>query len=194
MAAVTALWALVIVVALTVLGALRRAVDVLERVESQFSAAASSGSVGAPAGSRIAEHEVREVDGDSVRFADLLGTPAIYLFMSAACGPCHTLAAELERRSEFVDGAELRVVVQGGIASVRRLALPSWVRVLIDDGGQASRAFGRPATPQAFALDESGVVVASLVPSSAQSFDGLLSALKGGDRATDNHAAAISMR
>lgn len=193
MAAVVILWILLTVVAVVVLGALRRAAYVLERVESQLGVAASSSVVGAPIGTGIADHELREQSGSVVRFTELLGMPAVYLFMNASCRPCHDLVSELDHVRDVVDGTQLRLVVNGGVDDARQLQLPAWAHVLVDADGAATRAFHNPATPQAFALDERGIVVDSLAPSSAQSFKRLISALKGGDPAV-NHNGAAALR
>ncbi|MCP9487898.1 MAG: hypothetical protein MSC30_18820 [Gaiellaceae bacterium MAG52_C11] len=192
-AAIVALWIVVGLIALVLLGVLRRTAYVLERVESQLTDAAGA-TVGAPIGAGIAEHELHEENGELVYFTDLLGAPALYLFMSVSCEPCHTLAPQLEEIRHTPDAIPLRIVMQGESDDSEALELPSWAQVLFDANGESARAFRYPATPQVFALDERGIVIDSLVPGSAESFNRLHARLKGGDRTANDGAAAVLTR
>lgn len=189
--AFVALWAVVILLAVVVLGLLRRIGAVLERTEATITAAARSVGGARPV-TKIGSFEVRNVDRAIVSSSELFSTGSVVLFMSAGCEPCRKLASELTGVTDTIDGVPLYVLIEDSRVA-REFPLPPRATVLYQVDSAASRAFANLVTPQAFAVDVGGEVIDVAVPASAQDIRRLASETrKGGVRAGSTEAEMVT--
>jgi hypothetical protein len=159
-AAFGALWFLVVLLALAVIGMIRRTVAVLERAEQRLGAEYS----GVPLLSVIPSFEVLDDNtGEVVSSADLLQGPTILMFMEAGCDPCRQLAAELAE-AELLELPLIIVAGEQGLG--QRFALPPSALIVRQKGHEVARLFQSAMTPNAFVVDEAGVVLDRVVPGS----------------------------
>jgi thiol-disulfide isomerase/thioredoxin len=171
-----------------VLGGLRRIASVLERAEA--SAPREEPVFGAAVGSAVDPFDLVDESGRTVPWRELVREPTILLLMSSGCAACAALAEHLEDVREEVDGVPLVVVLdESGEASRERL--PSGPRVLYQRDGAATRALDNRATPQAYVLDPSGVVLGRRVPATLDDLRDLARLQRSGrDRASRPEAMA----
>jgi hypothetical protein len=161
-AAFAALAFVTLTTAVVVLGLLRRAVAVLEQVQGGNDAAGK----GAPSGTALEPFELRDDDGAGVVSDELIARgPTIFLLLEEWCDPCVALAEELAMKEvgESVDGVQL-VAVVGQAHERRRLALPASMRIFYPADERVVEAFRWRASPLAFLVDETGLVLDRLVP------------------------------
>ncbi len=191
--AVMSVWVALIALAVVVLGFLRRATAVLERAEAAASGPAEPLIRAARAGTRIGNFEVRDRAGRPVDSERLLSTAAVYLFVWDECAPCKRLAEQLPGAAgETIGDVPLRIVVDSAEATG---AFPDELAVLEQRDGSASFAFENGAGPQAFAVDDRGVVVDSLVPSTIDDLSRLAARLrKDGDAIAGRREQAEQVR
>jgi hypothetical protein len=174
-----ALSSVVVAEALLLIGFLRRALAVLEAAESRLSGSGTQIG-GATPGMSVPAFEVRNSHGQRVRSDELTNAPTLFLFLSAHCEPCRPLLAQL--RASGWDQSEPRLVaVLGESVADRALEFPAGVRAVYQSDRAAAHAFESTATPQAFAVDASGVVTASTIPESIDDLRRLTQSLEGGD-------------
>lgn len=140
-----------------VLGGLRRIASVLERAEAQEPA------FGAAVGSAVHPFDLLDEEGMSVPWRELVREPTMLLLVSTDCAACAALAEQLEDAGDEVEGVPLVLVVEGS-PEASRAWLPSGPRTLYQRDGAATRALGNRATPQAYVVDPSGVVLGRRVP------------------------------
>jgi hypothetical protein len=153
---------------------------VLERAEARLPAEASAS--GAAVGSTIAPFDLVDGEGRKLAWTELVQERTIFLFMSKRCTACEDLAGRLGPRQD-VDGVPL-VVVMDDAAEAGVEGLPSGLRVLYERDGAATRALGNRATPQAYVVDRSGVVLGRTVPATLEELRNLAWFHRnGGDRA-----------
>jgi peroxiredoxin len=190
-AAFIALWAFVVVLALLVLGTLRRIVPVIERSEEVIASAAKRLAIGGlPPGTTVPPFTGDEIGGAKFTELDLRGSTTIVLFLGSGCRACEHLVRDLELKQAPEVGARL-VVVSGSPAEARLLASSADVTVLVDEERELARAFESAVAPHAFVIDEYGVVVSSGVPSDWNDVQHLGSTTGGGDRRPNIAAAAL---
>jgi hypothetical protein len=155
---------LVLLLAVLVLGVLRRVAPVLERAEAALvSGQVSLGS--ARPGMRIESFEALDSRGEAVDSDRLFDEPGVFVVMHSGCGPCRQLSERLR------DMPALRVplvVLLDDSPAARKIPIPQHARQLFDHDGGAAAAFRGGGTPQAFALTAGGVLVETLVPGSAE--------------------------
>ena len=160
-AAFAALWLVTLLNTAVVLGGLRRIASVLERAEARLPAEGPA--LGAEVGSAIDPFPLVGEDGSDVSWGEFVREPTILLLMSPHCGACRNLAEHLVGPREQVKGVPL-VVVMDDSPEGRREPLPPGLNVLYQRDGAATRALRNRATPQAYVLDPSGVVLSRRVP------------------------------
>lgn len=171
------LWVVVLLVAVLVLGMFRRAVNVLEQAESRFKASTMDSVMGGlPPGSRVPDFEMVDHDGALILFSDHPLGPAVYVFLSIDCEPCHALLDNIRREGLHV-GPVAFVAVIDDISQGRALELPEGIRPIYQRAGSVSSAFQTTATPHAFAVDRNGVVVDVTIPNSVDDLVRLAEAL-----------------
>lgn len=176
--AFVALWLVVMIVAVILLGFLRRVTAVLERAEL----AVSSGQVnlgGARAGLQVEPFHVADASGREVSSDELFATPATHLLLHSSCQPCGHLVNKLDRLPE----SDVPVFAfMDDTPAGREIRLPRHVVTLFDHDGSVGEAFRSGGTPQAFAVAAGGVIVETLVPASAADIEHLSRLLnEGGD-------------
>lgn len=187
-AAFVALWVIVLVLGLALLGVLRRIGNVLERAEAGLSGALRP--PGLEPGSPVPAFEGIDDDGATFGPVDLYGRRSLLVFLSADCPPCRLLADELRKVGADHLGAEAIVVVDDSPPG-REFAAGLPLRVVYQQARGISAAFQSTATPHAFAIDERGVVVDADAPNTLAVLALLAGQLqKGGDTA-DSTAPAV---
>jgi hypothetical protein len=159
-----ALWMLVIVIGLLVLGTLRRIVPTLERLES-YAPPISADAIprGLPAGASIPELEAERAGGGQFAISDLRGSLSFVLFLSDECRPCARFVRDLTKDRVPELGARLVVVVESA-SLAEQVARAQGVTVLIQRERELADVFDSNVTPHAFALDADAVVLASGTP------------------------------
>jgi hypothetical protein len=183
-AAFAALWLVTLLNTALVLGGLRRIGNVLERAEARLPA--EEPTFGKAIGSAVDPFHLVDESGADVPWDEFVREPTILLFMSTGCVACTDLAARLRDVDEQVDGVPL-VVVMDDSPEARRELLPAGLRVLYQRDGAASRALENRATPQAYVLDPSGVVLSRGVPTGLDDLHDLARFQRGGDLAQALH-------
>jgi peroxiredoxin len=139
---------------------------------------------GLKAGTVAPEFRLPRLDGHGeLALSDLGGRPVFLVFSSPGCGPCNTLAPQLEKFHREHPELELVMISKGepkeNRAKVKehRLSFP----VVLQQQWETSRQYAMFATPVAYLIDEDGVVTADV----AVGVDPILDLLtKAGHRAT----------
>lgn len=188
--ALLCLWAFAVVLGLLVLGLLRRIAPILERAEAMASSTAAS--PGLPPGSALPPFEVVSGDGRKLKSSDLVGSPFVLLFVSSGCAPCKRLGEEMRRANEGSLVVDVVVVADQSDAGID---FPEWeyATLAYQSEGQVSRALGSSATPHAFAIGSSGVVVAAGFPNTLNQLKALANqAREGGDVPTTHVKEVVS--
>jgi methylamine dehydrogenase accessory protein MauD len=154
-----ALWGMVLLLGLLLLGALRALGLLSWRVE-QLEATTPShrGRSGLKPGQQAPDFILPSSAGAEVALSDFTGRRVLLVFTQTGCGPCHQIVPELNR----LDECDLQVLVvnNGEPDATRRWADDRRVRfpVLIQEHFQLSRRYEVFATPFAFLIDEGGVI------------------------------------
>jgi hypothetical protein len=159
-----ALWLLVVMIGLLVLGTLRRIVPILERLES-YTPAMSADALprGLPLGASVPEFEGERATGGQFGPSDLRGSPSFVLFLSDECRPCARFVRDLAKGRVPELGAKLVVVVDDA-SLADQFALAQGVTVLVQQERELADAFDSNVTPHAFALDADAIVLGSGTP------------------------------
>lgn len=191
--AFVALWALVILLGLLVLGTLRRLTPLIERAEANLAAAAISASPGGlEPGTVVPAFSGRQADGRVFTEADLTGSDSIVLFVSVACQSCERFIRDLTRTRVPELGARL-VVVTDEQDQASELAASTGVVVLVQENRSIARVFESSATPHTFVLDESRRVLASGTPNDWSRLRQLVArSERGGGSKSDVAAASVA--
>jgi len=166
-AAYAALWLTVLVLTFTVLGIVRRIGGVLEGVERRLAEAPPE--LGAAVGSRIAPFRLAEADGHSIGFEQLVTEPTLLLVLSKHCEACAELVEQLEGAGDSLGGLPFAVVTD----AEPEVPYPDTLSVLYDRDGAVTKALDNRATPQAYVLDPSGLVLDRRVPGSLRDLEAM---------------------
>ena len=159
--AFVALWVVVLILLFLQVGLLRRTAGVLERVESR-SGAWSPASMGVPPGASIPDFEAADADGSMFESRSQFGRRAIYLFVEEDCEPCRALLDEMVQHGTWnMPEVDLITLVEGDVTA---LAIPRDLGRVLTQAQDVADRFGTSATPHAFAVDESGIVVEKSIP------------------------------
>jgi hypothetical protein len=116
--------------------------------------------------------EGRTLDAQSFHSVELRGTSHLILFAHPDCKPCNGLVAEMAPASALGRLPPLVLITRddgiGGLARWQRYlsADSSQVWIVTEDGEAVSKQFSVSVRPYAFAVDETGHIVASGVPNS----------------------------
>ncbi len=162
-AAFGALWVVTLGIGLAVLGILRRFSAVLEAAEARVSA---QNELGAPVRSTVADFKLYDESGRVALTRDAVNEPTLLLFVEPGCGACRQLVQELDGTGATLDGVPFAIVIEDS-RRARAFAFPEGVRVVYEQHGDVFRAFRNRATPQAYVIDNEGLVLARKVPASA---------------------------
>jgi hypothetical protein len=166
--------ALVLLLALLMLGTLRRVVPLLEKAEA---AAHARLPTGLQRGSQVPQFVALASDGSPVDERDF-GGAAVLLFIGVGCPPCEALVDDIRTHGAFAG----RVLAVADDTEANRELLSGLPLEVAYQDGNVSAAFETSATPHAFAISD-GVVVHVAVPQRAADLDALVrAAVEGGDR------------
>jgi methylamine dehydrogenase accessory protein MauD len=161
--------------AVVVLGILRQITPVLERAAAQM-AALGPGHEGPPVGEQVPEFAARDTDGQLVSDQELRGRPFVLLFLSAGCGPCERLAAEIRRADLGALASQLIIIVTSPDAP-RVLGIPAGLRIVTESSNEITNPLDIQGLPFAVAVDPGGTVQAAEVPSTVKHLDRLAAVL-----------------
>jgi hypothetical protein len=188
--AFVALWLVVMLLGLLVLGTLRRLGPVVERSEELLSSAARTLTIGGlPPGATVTPFEAERGDGTAFTSDELLESATAVLFLEPDCSACEDLVNEVDRAHDFPLDVRV-VIVSSDRGEAQRLAVQTDATVLVDDDHSIARIFQSVVSPQAFVLDEYGTVKASGTPNQWDELRRLVTtALKGGECAAEVAAA-----
>jgi hypothetical protein len=185
------LWATVLLLALVVLGVLRRLVGVLERAENYLPTGSGGTALGLDPGARASPFEGILGERGAVSSEELLRNTTLMLFMEADCGPCATLAQELHGIRDTIEGVTFYVVLDEEHGD------PTWmprdIQLLYEQKNEISRAFLNNATPQAYVIDERRRILARRPVNSLASLAELatVSRANGGNPTPEHALTAI---
>jgi hypothetical protein len=193
-AAFVALWALALVTAFLVLGAMRRVSNALEGVEQRIHGQPTHG--GLPIGSMVPDFEAVSDDGNILSSQELMVRASVYLFLSAGCSPCQRIAKELQDAADLTSQWPLIVVhdTPEGVEIARR---SHNARTLHDGSRSVFGAFAVDATPFAVAVDRAGIVVGTGIANSIDSLSELVESLEevnGGGHISEEIGPEHAMR
>lgn len=160
-ATVAALSLVVVILAFAVLGALRRATVIFE----SFEASGVEPSFGAPVLSVVEPFELFDRNGEVVTWLDFVAGPTLLLFMSPRCTACTELVRRLGGVGRYVEDVPLTIVMND-TPEGRAVEFPAEMHVLYQRDSRATKAFDNRATPQAYVVDGTGLVLDRRVPSS----------------------------
>lgn len=180
--AYVALLVVVILMAILLVGTLRRISSLLEQAEATLRLLPSElAPAGLPPGTKVPDFEAPRIDGSIFRAADLYGTSSVVLFVDNDCEPCRELVVDLEQHAIDDLGSRLVVVVDDP-SKEESLKAISGVTVLHQVDREVARVFQSSVTPQAFVVDAGGTVVDSGNPNTLDDLRRLAHrAHRGGD-------------
>lgn len=157
-------WAIVLMLAVLVIGVLRYLVSVKERWNLAIPAVTKY-----ELQQRIDDFELPNVAGVRIKSTDLLSrSGAIILLVSATCQSCRALltqVSDIATRREVVPAKPIVVIALGSKDSVNPLLstypglTDNQVITLIDEQGVTARQFGVDAVPTGFTVDLEGRVL-----------------------------------
>lgn len=176
MAAVISLWVLFVVLALVVIGVLRRVVAALETLSESGSFSTRELAGGPPVGSSLPAMELRGQDGGQLSLAELSG-PFVLAVLTSHCAPCLGIAERLRAGQDtmsWLDG----VVVVTDPEGPARLDLPEPVTVLVDPQSQVVATLQLPGTPFVIAVGADGTVQAAQLLAGPEQMVSLLDSVR----------------
>lgn len=152
--ALLALWALVLLLAVLVLGTLRRLAPLLESLEL-----ASQGNRpgGLETGALVPDFEAVDADGARLTAADLEGQRSLVVLVDLDCPPCKQLVGEISATDPHQLELEL-FAIYGERALHSGFPEVPGMRTLVQVDASVSRAFESNSTPHTFVLDGRRVV------------------------------------
>jgi len=192
-AAFLALWVVVLLLGLLVLGTLRRIAPLLERAESHLAASSgAAGRLGLEPGVPVPKFQVATVEGATVTDADLRGKTSIVLFIRRGCPACAPLIDQLKGGEAAKLGIQL-VVAAEEESLAEELASAEAVTAIAQPDRSLANAFQTNATPHAFAVATSGVVAESGFPNSVEQLEVLAALVReGGDVSTEGLSTVLT--
>ena len=159
---IVTLWIVVALLALIVLGILKRVAPLLIQAEKLVRQGQdSSGGDGLPLGALVPEFELIDAEGEAVRPGQSLALPAVFLFVHKGCEPCEDLVAALSERADSFAGTRLCVVAAGDPDEFSALQVRGF-SVFGQSEGEAWKAFDNKEFPNAFAVDEDSRIVGKM--------------------------------
>jgi AhpC/TSA family len=184
-AAFVALWILVVLIGLVVLGMVRRVTSLLEAAEVSLEAAARASLGGLPVGAMVPTFAAETADGRAATEMDLERRLTAVLFLSRSCDACQTMVDDLSRGQVPSDLGLRLIVVSDDSETAIELSSPGQVTVLVDKHGDVADAFDARVVPRAFIVGEQRLVLASGRPNDWDSLRDLIATTGGGDHRAD---------
>jgi hypothetical protein len=166
--AVISLWVVVVALAIVLLGILRQVIPALERATAMLSTAAGTDSIvlGPGVGTQLPLALLSEIGAEATDHGR-----SVLLFMTPGCGPCKSLAEEMNRTDLSGMAAQLLIITSpDGRAE---LGIPIDVPIVPEREREISEPFSVSATPFAIAVDRDGIVQAARVPQTLADVVGL---------------------
>jgi thiol-disulfide isomerase/thioredoxin len=158
-AAFVCLTVLVMLLALMVLGVMRRMVGVLERAERMLANELD----GISLLSAVPTFEVIDRAGQIVSSQQILKETSLLLFLESGCAPCRAIASDLAESNGLIGSLPL-IVVAGEEGLDDDFKLSPKIAVVRQRNREVARLFKSVATPHAFVVDEDGVVLDRVIP------------------------------
>lgn len=145
-------------------------------------AAATVNSLKVPMGSPVPAFSLPDLSGTTVTDATLVapGRPTLLLFTDPNCGPCNTIAPDLERwAAEYRERFAMVLVTRGDLAAVKKkYGASAAAHVLYDKELVLANAIGTLPTPSAVTISADGRVQ-SEVGIGQHGIEGLIAAITG---------------
>lgn len=164
--ALVVLWVVVVVQGVVLLGLVRRLAGFLEVSENRLHAMQfAEESRGLAPGDTVPRFEAWDSDGRLVTSAELLTTPVVLLLTDRGCEPCDAVVDDLLGPDNAATVTPLYVVSDADEATPHAFTEPA--RNLYQRDHSVALAFRTSITPQAFAVDTRGRVVARSIPRSS---------------------------
>ncbi len=125
--------------------------------------------------------ELPDLDGTTVRLADMRDRPTLLLFWNPGCGFCVRMAEDLkaweQESAASADAARALIVSTGDVQANRDMGLSS--TIVLDQGFATGRSFGAAGTPSAVLVDTAGNIASAV----AVGAPGVLALARGEDPA-----------
>lgn len=175
-AAFGALTVVVGLLAVITLGTLRRVLMALDR-PSGTSASFDLG--GLPLLASVPRLELRQRANGSVQFPSVVDETSIVLLMESQCAPCRDLTKALNRTDGRVNGVPVVALLEDTDEG-RSFPVPEAIQVYYGDSSEIARAFATTATPYAFVIDNTGVVLERGIPNDLADLKEMAAHQRGG--------------
>lgn len=153
-----ALWALMMVLAVGMLGLIR----IVTSSNPHLAGQAAGSPSGLSSGDRLADFEAAGLDGSPVTRRTLLGERWTVLITQAGCPPCLRILDEIADAPAGPGGTRILLVTDDAL-SVARIPRRSGVTIAVDRNGSVARAFDVYGSPLCFLVDD-GEIVRVIVP------------------------------
>lgn len=151
----------------------RKVTVVLDRVDAWL-ARPDVRPPGLQPGSRVLPFTALKQDGRSFSDRDLIGQRSMVLFMKSECVTCRRLAQQLSRRAlDALAIGDTTYVVLRDEYERDALALDGALEIAFQADGVVAWAFRSSATPQAFVVNDNGIVTASGFPNTLEQMQAL---------------------
>lgn len=174
MVVVGTLWVVVLVLAVLVLGILKRIAPLLVQAENLVRERQEEpGGDGLPLGAQVPDFELVDAGGEIVRPGPSLPLPAVFLFVQQGCEPCEDLVAALGEHAGSFAGARLYIIASGSSDEYDALHVRG-LSVFGQSDGEAWKAFDNNEFPNAFAVNEDRVVVGKMTMDSVSELEKLV--------------------
>jgi hypothetical protein len=157
-AALVALWVLMIVIAVGLLGLIRIVTSRNTRTADHGLGSLSD----LQAGDRPADFEAAGLDGASITMRALRGGRRVLLITQHGCPPCRRIIDEIAAAGSGSLSPQILVVVDDA-HSVSQAHRRSGVTIAVDQNGSLARAFGVNGAPLAFLVDD-GEIESVIIP------------------------------
>jgi peroxiredoxin len=164
------LWALVLLMAWLLLGAVRVLALLRWRVaELEAITPSGVGRSGLRPSKKAPQFTLPNIAGGEIALEHYSGRKLRLVFMQAGCGPCHDIVPELNRLHD-AGAVQVLVIHNGDTEAVRRWFNQNRPRfsVAVQDRFNLSGRYEVFATPFAFLIDERGVIAARCIVSTKQ--------------------------
>jgi thiol-disulfide isomerase/thioredoxin len=152
---ILALWFVVVVLAVILLGLIRRVAPLLVEGQTQHAALEPQGLA---IGAEVPFFRARDDLDRIVEPGELIADGGLFVFVAPGCPPCDELLLQLAQSVEPI--ASILYLILDGSSNTDPRIDSARVHVLQEIDHSMTRAFGNSAAPHAFAVNREGRVVA----------------------------------